>query len=430
MTAGVVVALYLDRMFRFLSLRGDFCAGTLTEPADVRRLFCICWLVYCVAYLGRLNYSSAMLPMLEEAILTPSSAGWGHTAYFAAYALGNIVNGFAADRADPRRMVCIGLLGSAAANFVMIFETGPFLQAFFWGINGWAQAMIWAPLLRVFSVMLTAKDKINACVNIVSSQVIGNFASYLLSAGLLKFLSWHWLFAVPAGVLSLCALFWHRIFGGLSEKAGRRSVSVAQRSQAASIDLRSVLIGTGLSVVVIPAVVHGTLKDGLTAWIPTYLGESFSLSASAALFLTAVVPLMNLSGAYMAKAVHRMTGENTLVACVILMAAGAAMLALLVAAQGSGALLSAVLLSGVTAMMMAVNTLLVAIFPLRFENQGCVSLVSGLINALGYLGAAVSMAGAGYAIEHFGWPTALWSAASLAAFAALSGIAVLIRRRD
>lgn len=371
-----------------------------------------------------------MLPMLEEAVLTPSSAGWVHTAYFAAYALGNIVNGFAADRADPRRMVCVGLLASAAANLVMICELPPSAQAVFWGVNGWAQAMIWAPLLRVFSVMLEANDKINACVNIVSSQVIGNFASYLLSAGLLKFLSWHWLFAVPAAILSTCALFWHRIFGGLLKKAGQREVSAVERSRNASINLRSVLIGTGLSVVVIPAVVHGTLKDGLTAWIPTYLGESFSLSASAALFLTAVVPLMNLSGAYMAKAVHRMTGENTLVSCVLLMAAGAAMLALLVAAQNHGALLSAVLLSGVTAMMMAVNTLLVAIFPLRFEKQGCVSLVSGLINALGYLGAAVSMAGAGYVIEHFGWGPALWTAASLAAFAAVAGVVTFICRRE
>lgn len=116
-----------------------------------------------------------------------------------------------------------------------------------------------------------------------------------------------------------------------------------------------------------------------------------------------------------------MTGENTLVACVLLMAAGAAMLALLVAAQSSGELLSAVLLSGVIAMMMAVNTLLVAIFPLRFENRGCVSLVSGLINAVGYLGAVLSMAGVGYVVEHFGWTTTLWVAASLAAFAALSG---------
>lgn len=79
-----------------------------------------------------------MLPMLEGAVLTPSSAGWVHTTYFAAYAVGNIVNGFAADRADPRRMVCIGLLASALANLVMTCEVPPAAQAVFWGINGWA----------------------------------------------------------------------------------------------------------------------------------------------------------------------------------------------------------------------------------------------------------------------------------------------------
>ena len=65
--------------------------------------------------------------------------------------------------------------------------------------------------------------------------------------------------------------------------------------------------------------------------------------------------------------------------------------------------------------MMAVNSLLTAIYPLKFEHTGRVSTVSGFLNALGYAGAALSMCATGSALDAVGWTgiLALWTALTL-----------------
>ena len=45
--------------------------------------------------------------------------------------------------------------------------------------------MIWAPIVRIFAVMLTPRDKLDSCINMVSSQVTGTLASYVFGAMLL-----------------------------------------------------------------------------------------------------------------------------------------------------------------------------------------------------------------------------------------------------
>ncbi len=52
-----------------------------------------------------------------------------------------------------------------------------------WGINGYAQAMIWPPIIRIFAEIPEKERKMKYCVDIVSSQVVGTLASYLMAAG-------------------------------------------------------------------------------------------------------------------------------------------------------------------------------------------------------------------------------------------------------
>lgn len=53
--------------------------------------------------------------------------------------------------------------------------------------------------------------------------------------------------------------------------------------------------------------------------------------------------------------------------------------------------------------MMAINTLYVSIYPLRYEKQGRVATVSGFLNATAYMGTAVSTFAIGMLAEHTSW---------------------------
>ena len=80
-------------------------------------------------------------------------------------------------------------------------------------------------------------------------------------------------------------------------------------------------------------------------------------------------------------------------------------------------ILTAVLFAVITASMMAVNTVFVNLLPLRFEKTGRVSTVSGFLNAMAYLGTAVSTFTIGVMVEKFGWDVTIdtWVALTAAA---------------
>lgn len=114
-------------------------------------LFWLSWLVYFSSYLGRLNYSSAMSSIMLDGILTRSQAGAISMAYFFAYGIGQLCNGILGDRWKPENMVFFGLSGVGVVNCLMGFA-GRFPEMIMlWGINGYLQAMIWPPLIRIFA---------------------------------------------------------------------------------------------------------------------------------------------------------------------------------------------------------------------------------------------------------------------------------------
>ncbi|WP_418577067.1 MFS transporter, partial [Hungatella sp.] len=157
-------------------------------------LFWLCWLVYFASYIGRLNYSSAMPAMIGGSVITASQAGFISMVYFFAYGAGQFLNGMLADRLHPGKMIFIGLFASGLLNMAMGFLSGFGLMALFWCANGYTQAMIWPPIMRIFAKMMTEERKVKYCVHITSTMAVGTLASYLLSAAMIAAAGWRFVF--------------------------------------------------------------------------------------------------------------------------------------------------------------------------------------------------------------------------------------------
>ena len=380
----------------------------------VRRLFLLCWLVYCVSYIGRLNYSSAMAQIISEHILSASQAGFISMAYFFAYGIGQMINGFLGDRVNPKRMIFLGLLCSGLANIAMGISHNAVWMALSWGANGYFQAMIWAPIIRIFAEMLHGEDRVNCSVNIVSSQLIGTLLSYLLSAGVLAVAAWPGVFIAAAILLVAASLLWSIGFWDVcrhGERAGEGTgikERVGQEEGQAQGSFRQLMISSGILTLLIPIMVHGMLKDGVTSWVPTYISESFGITASFSVLLTSILPVINLSGAYLARFIYRRTRERIGLSVFVFFTAATAGLLLLCMAGSLSPILTACFLAVITASMMAVNTLVVNIYPLRFRRHGRVSGVSGFLNAMAYLGTAISTFTIGLMVEYRGWQATVY----------------------
>ena len=397
-------------------------------------LFWLCWLVYFASYIGRLNYSSAMPAMIGGSVITASQAGFISMVYFFAYGAGQLLNGMLADRLHPGKMIFIGLFASGLLNMAMGFLSGFGMMALFWCANGYTQAMIWPPIMRIFAKMMTEERKVKYCVHITSTMAVGTLASYLLSAAMIAAAGWRFVFYAAAVCMCASALVFRQGFkmvevysadhgdgdergnAAVYEKKGERR----KEAENGSMPFAKLLTASGLLFLLIPVVVHGVLKDGVTSWVPTYISETFMASPTLSVLVTTMLPVINLTGAYAAQFMYRrffQKQEVKTASFFFLIATGA--LVLLWRFSAVNMFLTAGLLSVITASMMAVNTLFVNLLPLHFEKEGRVSTVSGFLNAMAYLGCAISTYGIGVLVQHMGWQVTIfgWLAMTAAALA-------------
>ena len=385
----------------------------MKKISDVRTgaiLFGLCWVAYFTSYIGRLNYSAAISTMKESGVVMLSQAGTISMIYLFAYAFGQLVNGSLADRVKPQWMIFWGLLLSSIANMLMgLVPVYPWLLLF-WGANGYFQSMLWPPIIRIIAERYDEERRMKYMVDFATSMLLGTLASYLLSAGALKLWIWHSVFYIPAALLGIASVVWTLGYryvegkvGDADESAPVQAESEQPKSAAGKRGTLRFIISSGSTIILIPVIIHGVIKDGITQWVPTYIYEQFDVSASFSTILTMVLPLINLAGAYMARWADRRHPHHEIRASVIFFVLALLAIALLLPLGRYSALLTAGLFAIVTSSIMAVNTLYINFLPMHFEKQGKVATVSGFMNAVAYMGSALSTYVISILAERMGW---------------------------
>ena len=411
----------------------------LTDKKMGRLLFLLCWCVYFSSYIGRLNYSSVMSSMMEEGILTLSQAGSISMVYFFAYGIGQLCNGILGDKSRPQNMIFLGLFSSGMANLLMGCMKTFWVLAALWGINGYMQSMIWPPIIRIFAEKYSAEKKRQYSVDIASSMAVGTLTSYFLSACAMKLFTWQAAFFLAAGIMASIAVIWiigyRRVDRFLMQKGTGTTVSIEKSvkeeadigQEKVHTPLLPLVLGSGLMGILLPVMIHGVLKDGITQWVPTYIYDCYDVTSSFSVLVTMVLPLINLTGAYAARYAGRKHPEEEIRTSIWFFGiATAALLCLLLFGKWH-VLLAVVQFAIITASMMAVNTLYVNMIPLHFEAQGRVAAVSGLLNATAYLGSAISTFTIGILVEKAGWPVTMvgWVGITAVALA----VCVIMRKK-
>ena len=373
----------------------------LRSDAQGKTLYLLSWLAYASAYIGRYNYSAVMGAITAENCLSLSAAGAVSTGYFICYAVGQIVFGLLSQSVSPYAMILIGLCGSGLCNL----GAGAFSISFMgllWGANGLFQAMIWPPIVRLFAESMPLERQKRACVSINSTTPAGTLAAYALSAVLLQFADWHHVFFSCGGLLlGMAAVFW------LGTAPLRRATAYAPQpafqKQKGTGNVSAALLAAGLGAMLLPVLLHGGLKDGVTNWVPSMIQSNFGISPAFSAAVAMALPLVNLSGAYLSGWLNEHCTHNELKTAGILFALASVCLLALPLAMRTSLLLAVLLLAVTTASMLGVNTMFINVIPVKAGRHGGASMLSGTLNAVTYLGAAAATWGIGAAAEGCGW---------------------------
>lgn len=385
---------------------------------SVYLFFGICWFSYFSTYLGRLNFTACISEMNVSGGFSKVGLGQVSSAFFILYGIGQLFSGFLADRLHPKWLVGFGLLSSALLNLGMAASHTVEQMMLIWGLNGLVQSMAWAPLVRTVADLVFEEQCTRICLNLATTTPVGTLAAYMTAALFIARGGWRCTFVFGGAVMLAAALLWAAGVTLLEREAAREGIEepcTANAKAAAHVSLTVKRIVVNLLPVGLAVLLYGLLKDGIITWTPSYLQENCGFSTASSVALTMVIPVVNLSGVYLANMLHVRRLRNEMMTAFVCFAfCGGGILVWLISGYSGLAIPFMVLLVSTTCMTGA-STMFLSMLPLRFRSIGLVATVTGLLDAVAYLGSAVSGAGVGAVLERWGWNTvlAIWLAAAV-----------------
>lgn len=379
--------------------------------------FLICWVGYFSTYVCRLNFS-AVIPELQAGnVFSETRIAAVSSVFFIFYGIGQFISGLVGEHLDTRKMVFYGLFVSAVCNIGIFFVHTYAVLLILWALNGAAQSMVWSPILKIASLNFDDASRTKFGIDMSTTVPIGTLLSYLISLVTLAFLPWHYVF-LTCGLFELAvAVLWGITTKGRFQTKSPKTVSENAVPPMPARQITKIALQSGVLLLMIPIVIQGTLKDSVTQWVPSFFAGTFGSGTSFSLLLTMLLPIVNVTGAYLAKALN-LKLKNEITTSMVFFGISMLFLALLRLCGTKSMVLSLISMAAVTNCMFAVNVMLITLVPLRFAKTGRVSTIGGLLNAVAYIGCGALNLLAGKLLElGGGWNAlfVLWIALALAA---------------
>lgn len=249
----------------------------MQKSLSKRQFFILSYFAYACTYIARLNLTIASPVMQEQRILTSSQVGAMGGAFFLCYSVGQLLNGFLGDLFPPRRMVTTGLLLTALGNILIGFLPPAGVVLVLWGINGFAQSMLWGPLLRALAARFPGNKQAEIASCLVSSVGVGSVLGILIATAAISFQDVRFAFLLPGLIAALAGgavFFFFRVpcpWGRTDRPSGSHSASrsgahrsIRARLSDAGFSRRrfSALCSPRLMILLTPAMFHGVLECG------------------------------------------------------------------------------------------------------------------------------------------------------------------------
>jgi sugar phosphate permease len=394
-----------------------------------RTAFALSWLAYASYYLGRKGLSVTKAALAAELGLGTPALAWIDTAFLATYALGQVPSGVAADRLGARRLVGLGLLGSAAACVLFGASSSASVFVVAFGLNGFAQATGWPGTTKVMAEHTTPSERGRVMGWWSTCYQVGGIAATALATFLLAHFGWRSAFAAPAAWLAavgIAVLVWlpttHAPHAP-GESATEQPATLARAARRAL--LRSpVLYGYGACYFCIKLI-----RYSLLFWLPYYLHTSAGFDTAKSGYLSISFELGGVIGAVgLGHLSDRFGGTRSQAALWSLLGLAAALL--LYARLGTAGPLAhfaAMMLIGV--LLFGPDALLSGAAAQDAGGPHAAATAVGIVNGLGSAGALLQGALTVGVQQAFGWNALFYVFVGLALLAAACLMPTLRTRR-
>lgn len=395
----------------------------LSDKKNVNFLVVLCAVVYFVSYISRVNLGTVLVEIISSGYAPKAVAALALTACSITYGAGQLVSGYLGDKFKPQNIIFTGFIITSLMNLCVGTVGNDEMLVVFWAVNGFAQALMWPPLVKILSNLLNDADYKKACVKVSWGSSLGTVSVYLVAPFIIKAFDVKIVFVLCGVIAAVMAFVWKLTYdnykpikacltGVSNAKEQVKSTKVAE-SSVAKFDKASVAL---LSLIMVCIMLQGSLRDGVTNWTPTYISEIFKLDSSISILTGVILPIFSLLSFTFVSFVNRKFIKNELVCAGVTFGVGAVSAVLLLLLGSNSVVLSLASLALLVGSMHGVNLILVCMIPAHFAKFGKVSFISGLINSCTYVGAAISTYGIAVFTDSFGWNKTilLWSIVAFA----------------
>jgi len=380
--------------------QSDFGAGRNT-------LLWTVWFTYGAFYFCRTNISVAvpgLTGLAEDGGLGLSAPQVGMIlgATKITYAVGQLLNGQLAEQLSPRKLLAIGMLGTAALNVAFGFGTALYFLIFVWACNGYCQSLGWTPCVRVVANWFPVHLRGKVIGLIGTGYQLTAVLTWLVAGWAVDAFGWRGALWVPAGIMAIAAfvmlLLLRESPPGVTtdDELCHDKSQLPVRSERRSVfenflltisNPKLWLLGIALSL--LNATRYGFLDWGLKHLISIRELDGQTASVFAEAIKYAVLPLGGIAGSLLAGwATDRFFGSRRApVTCLLLVALGLLTLAYDRVAHAS--VPATIFLLGVIGFCIyGPQVLLVGTAPADLARKGTSAAAAGFVNCMGYFGAA------------------------------------------
>ncbi len=372
------------------------------------RLFFFFAFAYFTDYLMRYDYGAALSEIITQEGIQKSSAGLVSTALFFAYGLGQIISGVLGDRVKPYKLVFGGLLSAAIVNLLMPLAGSVTMMTVLWAINGFASSMLWPPIVRMMAENFDTEEYRVALVNISLACAAGTILVYLLAPVCIWISGWKLLFYVVGVLGTVVAIGWISYVPSHQIGKGKYEPKEKTNPEKTTSHTRDLSIGylfgiAGVFPVLLAIISQGTIRDGVSTWVPKMLAEIFTMPDSSSILITVLLPILTFIALKITDYLYVHFFPNEVDCASVLFLTSFIACGALVFVSKWNVVLTLVLSGIAVSAIHGVNMMLINRMPGYFGKYGKISTVAGIMNTFTYVGSAASTYGFAIIQERFGW---------------------------
>ena len=393
----------------------------ITNKKYIFLFISLCSAVYFISYLTRKNYDAALVEIYTSLNISKTLAGLASTGAVITYGTGQLLSGVLGDKFKAKYIIVAGLVTTAVCNFAIpVVSSNIYLMIAVWCVNGLAQAMMWPPIVRIMSDLLDNDNYKKAVLYVTIASALSTITVYILVPVCIKFSKWQTAFFISSAAAVLICLIWIsgiRFFEKQTDAPEKRTGKNSDCLKSKKLDKKYIFI-TGLIPIALGIILQGTLRDGVTTWMPSIISETYKLDTYVSILSTVALPLLAIFSSTAASAIQRKLKNEVSSAALLFIISFFSAVVLSVFSK-TNVVLSIGLMAIITACMHGINLMLVCEVPNYFSRFNKVSTVSGVLNSFTYIGSAISIYAIAAIAEKFNdWKInfIIWSLISILGF--------------